>query len=225
MLQPHVPARQPSTQPGPPKPRPAGKLLRIDSWNLSSDSILFASRGDQSALDEVVIRCTPRLRAYVRAHMGAHLRVREDSEDLVQSVCREVLEDIRQGFEYRSRGAFLRWLFTCALNKIRARHRHQNRACRAADREVLFDTADAATLLSPSRHAIGREQLDRLHAAFDRLSADDKEVVLLTHFVGLDRTELGEELGISTDAARMRLGRAMTRLAELFEDNDPSATN
>ena len=95
-----------------------------------------ATRGDATALDELVASCVPRVHAYVRLHMGPGLRAREGSLDIAQSVCREVLQDVRDGFEYRGRAPVLRWLFSTALNKIRDRHRYQNREMRSPERET-----------------------------------------------------------------------------------------
>ncbi len=177
---------------------------------------------DSSGLENLVVESMPRLRAYLRVHMGAELRAHESIDDLAQSVSRELIEDIRQGFEYRGRGAFLRWLFTCALNKIRARHRYRHRECRTPKREQpSFDAEAAAYVLSPSRHAIGREELDRFNHAFGQLRSDEQEVILLNRFAGLDHTELAAELGVSPDAARMRLGRAMSRLATACDRGEP----
>ncbi len=184
----------------------------------TADTIRSASHGDPEALDALIVTCLPRLRAYVRLHMGPALRAHESTEDVAQSVCREVIEDVREGFEYRGKGAFLRWLFSCALNKIRDRHRYRNRDCRDARREQhVFDGEAAACVLSPSRHAMGREDLERLNRAFTELRPEEQEVIFLTRFVGLDHKELGDELGIQGDAARMRIGRAMSRLVTLFD--------
>ena len=68
-----------------------------------------ATAGDAAALDELVSRYLPRLHAYVRLHMNAPLRAREASIDVVQSVCREVLEE-REKFVYQGEGPLIGWM-------------------------------------------------------------------------------------------------------------------
>lgn len=57
------------------------------------------------------------------------------------------------------------------------------------------------------------EQIDpSLHAALDALGGVEREAVLLRFFDGLSLTETGAALGLSEDAARMRVTRALEKL-------------
>ncbi len=88
-----------------------------------------AQRREPGALDELIGQHLDDLRAFVRLHLDPALRARESCSDVVQSICREVLEDL-PGFEYRAAGSFRAWLFTAALNKVRQKgefHRAQKR--------------------------------------------------------------------------------------------------
>ena len=49
--------------------------------------------------------------------MGERLRNREDSVDIVQSVCRELVEH-QDSFEFRGESQFRSWLFTAALDDL-----------------------------------------------------------------------------------------------------------
>ena len=49
------------------------------------------------------------------------------------------------------------------------------------------------------------------------LDEEDRELVLLRQWDGLEFAVLGERLGVSTDAARMRFQRAVGRLAQTLE--------
>jgi RNA polymerase sigma-70 factor (ECF subfamily) len=71
---------------------------------------------------------------------------------------------------------------------------------------------------SPSQAAIRREDIDALERAFDRLSPDDREVVVLARIVGLTAPEIAREKGQTAGAVRVRLSRALARLATLMRD-------
>jgi peptide/nickel transport system permease protein len=58
----------------------------------SSRLALEASHGDQEAVDELLVRHLPGLRTYVHLKVGGLVRAREAESDIVQSVCREVLQ-------------------------------------------------------------------------------------------------------------------------------------
>lgn len=182
-----------------------------------------ATRGEQPALDELLAHHVPRLHAYVRLQMGPALRAREGSMDIVQSVCREALVGVQKDFEYRGENAFLGWLMRTALNKLRDRHRFHGAAKRDVARVTPLQETDAtpyASLVSPSRAAIGREEVIRLETAFDQLPDDYREVIVLARGLGLPHDEIAEGMGRSAGATRMLLGRALAQLGELMGEDE-----
>ncbi len=79
-----------------------------------------ASRGDLDAVEELLARHLPALEGFVRKRGVGLPRDKESAVDLVQSVCREVLEDVRdKRFEYRGEAEFRAWMYEAALLKIR----------------------------------------------------------------------------------------------------------
>jgi RNA polymerase sigma factor (sigma-70 family) len=168
------------------------------------------------------------LQAYVRVRLGRALRTKEESRDLVQSVCREVLTDFTRR-DPGEPGRFREWLLHAAENKIRDRLRHWQRQKRDVAREVELDaTRDGdrelslqmAQLSSPSRDAIGREELARLEQAFARLPQDYRTAIVLARIEGLDHAQLAERLGRTPLATRSLLSRALARLALELEAGD-----
>jgi len=182
--------------------------------------------GDRDARETLLREQLAGLRAYVRLRLGRAIRARETSQDLVQSVCREVLEDLG-AFEYRGEASFRHWLFRRAENKIRDRGRYWGREKRAAERELASagraqdDDAELLaqfeTFTTPSRDASAKEELERVEDAFARLSGDYREVILLARVVGLPHKEVAAQMGRSAIATRTLLSRALARLATLLE--------
>lgn len=184
--------------------------------------VLAARGGDNDAVSALIERNLPGLRAYVRLRCGPAMRAKESTSDIVQSACRDVLENLDR-FRYRGEAGFRAWLFATALRKIADRAEYWNAAKRAAQREVPLalhpqNSADFsplyATLCSPSQEAMGRETAERIEAAFDRLADEEREIVVLARVVGLTHTELAEHLGITVAASRTRLFRALASLSQ-----------
>ncbi len=180
-----------------------------------------AARGERAAIDALVERYLPALRAFVRLRAGG-LRQRESSSDLVQSTCREVLEHAGR-FRFASEAGFKRWLFATALRKIGDRQRRylaQKRSVRREERQpqttALEVLACYQTFCTPSRQAIAREELARIEDAFDQLPEDQREVIALAKVVGLSRTEIATQMGRSEGAVRVLLHRALVRLAAVL---------
>ena len=166
-------------------------------------------------------RYLPALRGFVRLRLGSVLRSREDSQDVVQSICGEAMADL-EAFEHRGPGSFRHWLMHRAENKIRARGRYWGRAKRAAaevplDEGGARDLLAAAHQLTPSREAASREELERLEAAFASLADADRQVILLARVAGLNHGEIAAEMGRTSSATRTLLSRALARLATAME--------
>jgi len=189
-----------------------------------------ACRGDRGALDALVVRFLPQLRAFIRLRSGAAVRVQESSSDLVQSVCREVLENAER-FRHPSEQAFKQWLFLTALRKIQTRGRYHLAQKRDARRQEGTDPTEQSgagfdqrlatcysSFSSPSRAFDHKEQVERVERAFDDLSEEQREVVTLAHLVGLSRGEIAQRMGKSEGAVRSMLNRALAHLSELLED-------
>ena len=181
-----------------------------------------AQDGDPTALEGLLVHELPNLRGFVRLRMGPALRELESTSDVVQSVCREVLQDVSR-IEYRGESSFRHWLYLAAERKLKDRARHWGRAKRDPGRlagtepelEGLLPTY--AGFCSPSEAAIGQEQLARVEAAFDKLPDSYREAILLSRVVGLSNQELAEELGHEEAYTRTLLSRALVRLASLME--------
>jgi RNA polymerase sigma factor (sigma-70 family) len=92
-------------------------------------------------------------------------------------------------------------------------------ALTASDAEIAECYRTAFT--SPTAAAMKREDLERLEKAFDLLSEDDRQVITLARIAGAPHAEIAEQLGVSPGAVRVRLSRALARLAVLMRGRDP----
>lgn len=190
-----------------------------------AETLAAASRGEPAALSDLLQRYLPGLRAFVRLRAGDVARGREEHSDIVQSACRDVLENLAR---YRHGGdeGFRRWLYRTALRKIADRHEYYH----AKKRDVAREGAQATNWSgagdnspTPSQHAIANEEAQRIDRALDALPDDYREVIVLARYVGLSHREIAEEMGRSEVAVRTLLSRALARLAELLDDDSGSA--
>lgn len=179
-----------------------------------------ASRGDAQAMDELLARHLPALQRYVRAHVGRALLAKESTSDLVQSVCRELLQDLGD-FEYQGEAAFCGWLQQAALRKIVDRHRYhgakRRNPAREGEDDATFRPDDlqhlAAALPSPSGEAMQREEVERLERALTSLAAADRRLIRMVYVDGLSHAAIAQLLGVNEPASRKQLSRALARLS------------
>lgn len=185
---------------------------------MPDDEGIDASRSEVEAL---VARYLPALRAFVRLRMGRELRAREESCDLVQSVAREVLQHAER-FRHGGETGFREWLFTTAHRKVVNRLEHWRAARRDGARERPATLPDELQGLggTPSQHASAREELGNVEAAFDRLTDEQREVVMMSRLLGLSHAEIAERSGKTEVAVRKTLSRALARLAAVLAGVD-----
>jgi len=184
-----------------------------------------AARQDRAAIERLLVRQLPGLEAFVRLRMGSALRSRTSPPDLVQSVCREVLEDLT-GFEFRGEAPFRHWLYTRAENKLREKHRYHHAEKRSGAREVAPPDGSTflpayQTLCTPSRDLAAREAMERIEAAFDTLPDDYREAISLHKLCGLSHAEIAAQMQRSEGAVRNLVYRGLSRLALLVDGAGP----
>ncbi|HEY1826259.1 MAG TPA: sigma-70 family RNA polymerase sigma factor [Acidimicrobiales bacterium] len=155
----------------------------------------------------------------VREHSGAvgnYLRRRlyplspSDLDDLVE----ETLIVVWRRIDRVPEDAELPWMLGVARNVLRNARRSKNRRHEMETRLSL--PADAAS---------AEEQViadDNVRRALEGLSDDDREILLLNAWDGLDTHALSAYLVVSTNAAAVRLSRAQRRFRELLDDSQVS---
>ena len=173
--------------------------------NGPSDETLFLkyrAHGDLEAFGRLYDRFGPALFRFLLRL----LRDRAAAEDLAQQVFLRVHE-ARGAFDPRR--SFRTWIFTIA------RRLAVNWAARAGSAPTDTDPPDLEDEApSPEHRAIVRDEVRAVERALSYLSREDAEVLLLARYEGLSYEEVGEVVGCTSDAAKMRVHRALKRLAE-----------
>jgi RNA polymerase sigma factor (sigma-70 family) len=173
--------------------------------------------GDQEAIAELLQRELPWVRQLVARHLGPQLRQRLGESDCVQDA---MLDFLRYGVRFVVQDQHqLRGLLARIVdNNLRDQDAWWRARRRAGDREQplpsqsSLDLAAAAT--RPSAAAASNEARDWVRLAIELIEPEDRKVIVRRDWDGVEFTELGAELGLSANAARMRWVRAVARLAD-----------
>ena len=178
-----------------------------------------------SELERSLRRQLPALRAFVRRQAAGVVRRKESTSDLVQSVCRELVQHAgSERFRFLSEPELRRWLQNAALYKIKNRHRYWTAGQRDAQRDVASpspaSTAHGVSGVArsggtPSSQAALREEVTLLRGAFRELPPRYAEVIRYARLEGLCHEEIARRMDITERASRMLLSRALARLAVL----------
>lgn len=190
--------------------------------------------GDAAALNELYSRYVTRVLAAVRARLGAELRKKVESWDIVQDAMLASLRNIGD-FQYNSEGAFLKWLVQIVENRIRDQIDHHHAERRDHRREVSvenvrspgsaasLDIADRSGMPTPSQILMLNEDFALLEQALDQLPADVRELIIAVKLQSRTYQELADETGKSPDAVRMQVNRAMETLTAAYRQFDPGS--
>lgn len=170
-----------------------------------ADAVLmerFSCGGDDGAFGTLVDRF------YAPALAMARARVGDDSlaQDIVQDAFIRVFRERRR---YDLGRPFAAWFYTILRNIVtdamrrRARHREKMEIFAAGGSEAPRLTADVSDC----------------EALLSVLSAEDREVLIYYYIHGMSVREVGELLGIHTEAAKKRVQRALKKLKAAVSRN------
>lgn len=189
----------------------------------SAELVRRASGGDDFALGELLERYRPRLRRIVRIRLGARLRGRLESMDIVQEAYQVAVRKISE-FEMTSPSSILQWLSRIAEHKISDADAYFAALRRDVGREEAADGAPdesgigarlAADKTSPPEAAERAETREIMDDCVEQLSDAQREVVILRDYCGGDWEFVAAELDSNPHAAQELHRRAWVKLREL----------
>jgi RNA polymerase sigma-70 factor (ECF subfamily) len=181
-------------------------------------------RGDQVALNEILRRDLPWIRAQVQRRLGDALRSKGETRDFVQDAMLEVL---RYGprFLMSDRQQFRALMCRIIENVLRGQHRWFQARRRQMGREkalpddslLHLDPPDESSVLRPSQVAAAKERESWVRMALELLDPEDREVILRRQWHEQAFADIAAALGLAEDTARMRYRRALPRLYRVIQ--------
>jgi len=193
------------------------------TWEL----VQRAQGGDNDALNRLFQRYYERVRRSVRARIGSRLRLRLDSEDILQPTFAKAFENFDR-FEMRHEGSFLHWLAEYAKRQIHDAADRENAIKRVPLDHLRSIDDDGGDESRPRMEVPGRTTgpIDRVvrsereiavEECLDQMAEHHRMVIVLRDYDGLEWNEVAEKMHKNTDSAVRELHRrAMLELAKLL---------
>jgi len=146
----------------------------------------------------------------------------QDAEDVVQET---FLRAYRQLHRYEARASFGTWLYRIAsnysLDLVRSRKRHPQTALDESPAPGEEATNAVHTVPSgapgPDRLLFGDEVQRTVAMTLDQLSQQERTAFVLRHFEGQSIEEIGSSLGLSGNATKHSIFRAVQKLRRALE--------
>lgn len=162
-----------------------------------------ARRRDGAAIARLFDRYYAAVYRYAYARLGSV----PDAEDAAAETFATLIRTLPR-FQWRG-VPFEAWLFRIARSKVVDVARDRSRVRRGGE---AVDAAAADPDTDPVRIHAAREAREALVAAVDRLSPDQRDVVMLRFFLGRSIREVADHLGRSNGAIKQLQLRALANL-------------
>jgi RNA polymerase sigma-70 factor, ECF subfamily len=180
----------------------------LGAWR-EAEVIERAQRGDLAAFEQLIRQRLDRLFRIACGVLGD----RSDAEDATQEACIAAWQKLPT---LREDDRLDAWLGRIVVNACRMRLRDRRRI-----REITLDDDRAKAtneIPDPSRMADQAEAVDAVGRALDRVSVDDRALLVL-HHVHHERIEtIAATLGIPAGTVKWRLSRARRAVQRALED-------
>lgn len=171
---------------------------------MDRELLVRATAGDQEAFKQIVLAKGEPLFRTAMAILGNESDARDATQGTFVSAWRALpwLRDYER---------FDAWIGRILINECRMSMRRRGRVREVAMSEAAdFDAAvtDSPLTLTPD-----------FDAAFNRLSADQRSMLVLHHLYGYDLAEISSWLGIPVGTLKWRLSRARRALAAQLDES------
>jgi RNA polymerase sigma-70 factor (ECF subfamily) len=202
------------------------QAARSEKGERERELVRLAQSGEEAAFEELIRRHQQRVFGLV----NGILRRREDVEDVVQQVFLKVFVSLKR-FDQRS--AFSTWLYKISVNECWDYLRKKKvrplmyEADLSEDQVSRLDGVVSADRPpeSPSERAEARDLLERM---LEKLSDEDRQLLILKEVEGFSVQELAEMLDLNVNTVKVRLFRSRARLMDVYKrrlDSNASQPN
>jgi RNA polymerase sigma-70 factor (ECF subfamily) len=206
----------------------AGHVSGLDHGTFAAE-VAAAQRGDAAALGRVLEVFRPYLLTVANQDLPQDLWGKCGGSDLVQGTLLEAHRGF-DGFDGSRPEELRAWLRGILRHNLQDwKRRFNSTAVRSVHREQSLNHGSAGRSLSatlvdpeptPRTSAADREEAAAIDAAIERLTSDERAVILFRNRDHCSWDELGRQLDRSADAARMLWKRAILHLQQTLEPDE-----
>jgi RNA polymerase sigma factor (sigma-70 family) len=157
--------------------------------------------GDMRARGDLVARIEPLLRRFARGRLPGRLRSQEDTADLIQLTWLKVLDKL-ETIDAAEPGAFFAYLRAVLVNALRESLRRNARSPIESGRDM-----------DPVASNVDMDDWLTWEQSLGRLAPEHRGLVLMRFEFGMSFVEIADEIGETSDGVRMKVNRALARMA------------
>ena len=178
-------------------------------------------RGNQASIETLINRHKNKVYTYIL------MTVKNTAlaEDIFQDTFIKVIQSLDTG-RYQENGRFLSWVIRIAHNLVIDHFRKQNQMNVSSNDDYENDLFNNARFSDQTvEEEIVRDQIHQdVRKLIDTLPEEQKEVVILRHYVGLSFKEIAEQTHVSINTALGRMRYALINMRKMIRETNLNLT-
>ncbi len=182
--------------------------------NSDSELIQLVLQGNSAAYAGLV----ERYQNFVFTIVLRYINSREDAEEVAQDV---FVKAFRSLADFKGASKFSTWLYTIATTSSLTFLRKKKLDMHSLDNEKVFAAADAIDGGMNANQIEQKAKTDMVNEAIKMLSPDDAQVITLFYKGEQTMEEIAQIIGKESNAVKVQLHRARTRLKEKMQKHFP----
>jgi RNA polymerase sigma factor (sigma-70 family) len=186
----------------------------IDRQNLNDNELVQRyMNGDYSSLEILINRYKDKVFSYILVNVKNH----HLAEDIFQDTFIKVVRSLRLG-KYTDNGKFISWVMRIAHNLIIdhfRREKNMNTISNDAS-EVDYFNSPRFSDENVEDFMINEQILGEVRDLVEELPEDQRQVVIMRHYLGLSFKEIADQTDVSINTALGRMRYALINLRKII---------
>ncbi len=181
----------------------------------------FLSAEDGSAMDALIERYRNKVINYLRMKV----KDRQTADDLFQETFIKAIDSLQAG-RYVDNGKFVSWVLRIAHNQVVDYFRGKRGPMLITNDDAGYDVLNNASLTTDPNveDEMMLDQVEQdMRELIEQLPKEQRQVVLLRHYMDLSFREIAEQTGVNINTALGRMRYALLNLRKMAENNHLSA--
>jgi len=177
--------------------------------------------GDQAGFEILMSRHKDKVYTYILLMVkNEHL-----AQDIFQETFIKVVKSLHAG-KYQENGKFISWVVRIAHNLVIDHFRKEKQMRTFSNDDYETDIFNSARFSEKTieEEIIKDQIISDVRVLVDFLPDEQKEVIMLRHFLGLSFKEISEQTNVSINTALGRMRYALINLRKLVEEKNLSLT-
>lgn len=188
----------------------------IDRKNLDDNELVqLYLNGDFPSLEFLINRYKDKVFTYILMTVKSH----HLAEDIFQDTFIKVVRSLNMG-KYTDNGKFISWVMRIAHNLIIDHYRREKNMNTFSNDGSMVDLFNSPKFSDENVEdmMINEQILNEVRDLVEELPDDQKQVVIMRHYLGLSFKEIADQTGVSINTALGRMRYALINLRKIITE-------